>query len=342
MANDSVYVVDGDLETLLSGQLCERLGIIKFNKYHKKIISDFPSVFSGLGRLKDYQVHLHVDEDVAPTVQAERPIPYHLKKRFDAKVDKMTNQRIVEDHEGPAPWVSNPVLAPKDDGDIRFTIDLKDKNKAILSTNVPIPRVEDIKACLSGCRHFSKLDFNQAFHQLEFDEESRKYTVFYANGRLMRHCVLPMGSKPASGELTKALVPLFADVPEAHIIHDDLILATKTKQQHDVVLRKVLTIIQERGLTLNPSKCIFDSEEIPFWGVRICKEGIKPDPEKVKCLQEATEPKTKAEVMSFLCFVQSFGDFIPQLSQETSALSTVETNEERCLICMEQQMPTPV
>ena len=59
----------------------------------------------------------------------------------------------------------------------------------------------------------------------------------------MSHCVLPMGLKPVSGELTKALVPLFAEVPEAHIIHDDLILATKAKQQPDVALRKVLTII---------------------------------------------------------------------------------------------------
>ena len=86
----------------------------------------------------------------------------------------------------------------------------------------------------------------------------------------MSHCVLPMGLKPVSGELTKALVPLFSDVPEAHFI---LIFATKTMQQRDVALRKVLTIIQEQGLTLNPSKCIFDSEEILFWGVRIYKEG---------------------------------------------------------------------
>ena len=39
---------------------------------------------------------------------------------------------------------------------------------------------------------------------------------------------------------SKALVPLFSDVPEAHFI---LIFATKTMQQRDVALRKVLTII---------------------------------------------------------------------------------------------------
>ena len=289
VVNESIYIVDGDLETLLSGKICERLGIIKFNQLPSKqegeaiiraleaehpdipqdksrnmIIKQYPSVFTGLGCLKNYQVHLHIDEKVAPVVQPERPIPFHLQERFDAKILYMEEMGTVEDHEGPAPWISNPVLTPKDDGDIRFTLDLKDNNKAIMSTNIPIPRVEDIKTRLAGSQYFSKLDFNQAFHQLLLDEESRKYTVFYANGCLKRHRVLPMGSKPASGELAKALVPLFAEVPEAHAIHDDLIVATHSKKQHDAALHKVLQIIQDNGLTLNPNKCEFGKQEIPF------------------------------------------------------------------------------
>ena len=55
----------------------------------------------------------------------------------------MEEQTILEEHEGPAPWVSDPVLAPKDGG-IRNTVDIRQANKAIKSTNVPIPRVEDI------------------------------------------------------------------------------------------------------------------------------------------------------------------------------------------------------
>ena len=85
----------------------------------------------------------------------------------------------------------------------------------------------------------------------------------------MRHCVLPMGSKPASGELTKAVGPLFAEVPEAHVIHDDLIIAANTKQEHDAALDKVLHIIHNQGMTLNPNKCVFAKQEIPFWGMRI-------------------------------------------------------------------------
>ena len=45
-------------------------------------------------------------------------------------------------------------------------------NKAIKNTNLPIPKVEDIKAKMAGNKVFSKLDLHSAFHQLHLAEES--------------------------------------------------------------------------------------------------------------------------------------------------------------------------
>ena len=58
--------------------------------------------------------------------------------------------------------------APKPNGDIRMTLDARHINKAIQSSNLPIPCQEDIKAKLSATKIFSKLDFKNAFWQLEF------------------------------------------------------------------------------------------------------------------------------------------------------------------------------
>ena len=49
---------------------------------------------------------------------------------------------------------------------------MKQVNKAIKSTNLPIPKVEDIKVKMAGNKVFSKLDFRSAFHQLHLAEES--------------------------------------------------------------------------------------------------------------------------------------------------------------------------
>ena len=170
------------------------------------------------------------------------------------------------------------VLSPKDDGGIRVTIDLRE-------ANIPIPHVEDVKTRLSGRKMFSKLDLRQAFHQLELDEESHSITVFHAGDRLIRYRRLTMGAKPASGELNKALSPILQDIPYAHVIHDDIIIGAPTKEQHGHALEKVLTRIEESGLTLNASKCILTKDEIPFWGMTVTKNGIKPDPSKVEALK---------------------------------------------------------
>lgn len=59
---------------------------------------------------------------------------------------KMEAASIIEDNNGPAPWILNPIFAPKDDGGMHITVDMKEANKAILSTNIPTPRAEDMQA----------------------------------------------------------------------------------------------------------------------------------------------------------------------------------------------------
>ena len=184
------YIVNQDLETLLSGKACEDLGFITFNPKPtdealirkvncttnpavKKIIDQYTSVFTGVGTLKDHQVNmlmtlylqLHLQLDQCHSI-------FEIVFRM-----KLRTAGIIEEHSGPAPWISNPVIAPKENGEIRITADMRNPNKAIQDTHLPIPRAEDIRAELSGICVFSKLDFRSAFHQLELEEESRHLTV---------------------------------------------------------------------------------------------------------------------------------------------------------------------
>ena len=106
-----------------------------------------------------------------------------------------------------SPWVSYAVIVPKTDGSIRITLDARNVNKAIISTNPPIPKQEDVRAQLAGARYFSKLDFKLAFWQLELHLDSHYLTVFHANNKLYQYTRLIMGVKPAQGELNAALKP---------------------------------------------------------------------------------------------------------------------------------------
>ena len=183
IANVGMYIINKNVETLLSGRAAEELGIITFNAdsketgdirnintendpYKAKVIAKHPRIFKGVGILRDYRVKHYFEQSVLPIAEPRRQIPFHLQAKFEREIRAMEEQGIIEEHHGPAPWVSNPVLTPKDDGGMRVTIDMRNANKAIKQTNIPITKVEDIKARLAGSKVFSKIDFKSAFHQL--------------------------------------------------------------------------------------------------------------------------------------------------------------------------------
>ena len=193
-ANICLYVVKPNAETLLSGKVWEELGIITFNSnpaaqrihsikldnYKANLVNHYPNVFHGIGKLNKFRAQFHIDKSIPPIVSPARSIPFHLQDIFKNEIAKMEATGIIEKHNAPARWISNPVSTPKDDGRICITIDMGEANKAVLSTNIPIHRAEDIRATLSSCKFLNKLGFKSTFHQIGIAEESQYITVFYA------------------------------------------------------------------------------------------------------------------------------------------------------------------
>ena len=101
------------------------------------------------------------------------------------------------------------------------------------------------------------MDLKSAFWQIELDETSCYLTVFHANDKLFRYKRLTMGLKPSQGELNVALKPIFACINNVHLIHDNVIIATKNMSHHTKVVKKVMEGVNLSGLTLNPGKCHF-------------------------------------------------------------------------------------
>ena len=89
-----------------------------------------------------------VDKEIKPVAEPARRMQYHLIDRVNEAVSQMVKNDVIEVHPAnePAPWTSNVVVAHKDDGELRITMDSRNLNKALLSSNFPIPRQEDLKA----------------------------------------------------------------------------------------------------------------------------------------------------------------------------------------------------
>ena len=170
--------------------------------------------------------------------------------------------------------------------------------------------------------------------------QTRATSLFHSDDKLYQQKCLTMGFKSAQGKLNIVLEPIFAHIPKAHLIHGDLVIAMLDMVEHIQVLTEVMIAISRAGLTLNPKKCVFGKDEIEFGeiefgeiefgeiefgeiefgeiefgGMIIGALGVKPDPEKVVALEHLQPPKSKDELISFLCMLQSNAEFIKDFSK---------------------------
>ena len=162
------YVLEGEDAPILSRSAAIALQLLTLpgNVFVLENSDSFSDVFSGLGKLKNYKMKLHIDAEVSPVAQRPYRIPYKMREKVSKSINELEEMDIIEKVNGPSSWVSPIIAVPKANGDVRIVVDMRQANKAIIRERHPIASVEDILYSLNGGKIFSKLDLNQAFHQI--------------------------------------------------------------------------------------------------------------------------------------------------------------------------------
>jgi hypothetical protein len=81
---------------------------------------------------------------------------------------------------------------------------------------------------------------------------------------------------------------------------DDILVYSKTKEEHDEHLRIVLQTLRKHNLYTKFEKCDFNKKEIQYLGHVISSEGIVVDLENIKDIMEWPVPKNVADIQSFM------------------------------------------
>ena len=109
-----------------------------------KLMTKFPTLFSGIGQLKNVSVQLHIDTSVKPIAQQPRRIPFHIRQKVEDEIQSLAEKGVIEKVDGPTPWVSPLVVTPKKNGDVRIRVDMRMANRAISRERHPMPTVDDL------------------------------------------------------------------------------------------------------------------------------------------------------------------------------------------------------
>ncbi|GJZ76118.1 putative reverse transcriptase domain-containing protein [Tanacetum coccineum] len=156
----------------------------------------------------------------------------------------------------------------------------KELNKLTIKNRYPLPRVDDMFDQLQGSQYFSKIDLRSGYHQLRVHEDDIPKTAFRTRYGHFEFTVMPFG-------LTNAPV-IFMDLmnrvcrpyldKSVIVFIDDILIYSKTREEHEEHLRLVLGLLNMERLYAKFSKCEFWLREVQFLGHVINGDGINVDP----------------------------------------------------------------
>ena len=216
-----------------------------------------------------------------------------------------------------SPCSSPIVLVKKKDRTMRFCIDYRRLNAITIKDAFPLPRIDEIFDQLSDATYYTKFDFKSGYFQVPLSKEDRPKTAFSTRDNHYQFTVLPQGitNGPATFQrvINHILGPARWKYALAYI--DDVIIYSKTFNEHLLHLKEICQILKNARFRLNPEKCEIARTQTNYLGHQIKNGEIRPSQHNINGLLNTRLPHTADEACKFVKAAEYYRKFIPNFSQ---------------------------
>ncbi|GKD00166.1 putative reverse transcriptase domain-containing protein [Tanacetum coccineum] len=193
-----------------------------------------------------------------------------------------------------SPWGAPVLFVKKKDDSFRMCIDYRELNNLTVKNRYPLTRIDDLFDQLQGSRLYSKIYLRSGYHQLRVRDEDIPKTAFRTRYGHYEFQVMPFGLTNAPTVFMDLMNRVCRPYLDKFVIVfiDDILIYSKTKEEHDAHLRLILELIKKEELYAKFSKCDFWVSKVQFLRHVIDSEGIHVDPAKIESIKDWEPPKT--------------------------------------------------
>jgi hypothetical protein len=308
------FAVIGKPRTVITNTRIDELPIEVqklLDEYVDIVVDDLPDE---LPPIRSISHHI----DLIPGASLPNKAAYRMTPAENAEISRQVQQLLDKGlvRESLSPCAVPTVLSPKKGGEWRMCTDSRAINKITIRYRFPLPRMDDLMDCLSGSNYFSKIDLKSGYHQIRMREGDEWKTTFKTNTGLYEWLVMPFGLTNAPSTFMRLMNEVLKEFIGKFVIVylDDILVFSKTKEEHIRHLNLVLKRLHDEKLLINLKKCFFMKEELIYLGFVISQEGLKMDPEKIKAITDWPSPRNIHEVRSFHGLASFYRKFIRNFS----------------------------
>src|SRR5437016_1445374 len=218
----------------------------------KHILNEYKDVFPddlpiGLppSREIDHRIEL-IPGSVPPSRATYKMSPKELDE-LKRQLQELTDHGFIQPSKSP---YGAPVLfVKKKDGSIRMCIDYRALNKITIKNKYPLPRIDELLDRLQGAKYFSKIDLRSGYHQVRIHEDDVPKTEFRTRYGHFEYLVVPFGLTNAPATFMHLMQLIFHKHLDDFVIVflDDILIFSKTKEEHEEHIRKVLDLLRQHN-----------------------------------------------------------------------------------------------
>ncbi|WRX29259.1 Reverse transcriptase domain - like 10 [Theobroma cacao] len=287
----------------------------------KEFVDVFPEELPGLPPEREVEFCIDLIPDTRPiSIPSYRMAPAELKELKDQLEDLLDKGFI---RPSVSPWGAPVFFVKKKDGSLRLCIDYRQLNKVTVKNKYPLPRIDDLFDQLQGAQCFSKIDLRFGYHQLRIRNEVIPKTAFRTRYGHYEFLVMSFGLTNAPAAFMDLMNRVFKPYLDKFVVVfiDDILIYSKSREEHEQHLKIVLQILREHRLYAKFSKCEFWLESVAFLGHVVSKEGIQVDTKKIKVVEKWPRPTSVTEIRSFVGLAGYYRRFVKDFSKIVAPLT---------------------
>ena len=301
-----------------------------------KVANDFPKLwkeggFADIPQEEWMRIPLCSDwEDKIPKTARIYPLSDESRAVVDKTFDKLHAQGRMGWTNVSTPF-SYPVFVvwktqPNGERKGRAVVDIRGLNAITQPDVYPLPLQSDLIACVKGCPFISVIDCASFFYQWRVHPNDRhKLTVVTHRGQESFN-VAVMGYKNSPAYVQRQIDRLLRELRHfARAYVDDVVVFSRTLEEHVNHLRQVFTLFEKYGISINPTKAFLGYPSVQLLGQKVDSFGLYTAEDKLKAISRIQFPSTLSQLEIYLGLTGWLRNYVPHYAAITKPLQDRKT-----------------